>query len=243
MPPRITDGNKKLCSTQSIAELYANGGASKFKSDNINDKIRNLIVRDNLTISTADVSGGLFGYVGTGTRIINSKLYLSDGNQLIKAFNYAGGIVCENHGTIEQCEVGHEGQEQVDIDNQIIENERVAGDYTLFDTEKDEETLDYFIVAIGGIAGYSRNGVILDSYVKANVTKDQSFVSGGIIKKFLLNRRGCQVPVKVESGISILPENKNLRKLGLLPACLKEVHSGALPPTRYKAGDNMPDSL
>ncbi len=165
--------------------LVANNYDSNISYDNLvedyrtnpdSNTIDNILVRNNIVIRTSDNAGGLFGYIGENTLVKNSKFELSD-NQLIKAFNFAGGIVGENHGVIEQCSVEFSDNIQQDIDNRILLNDRENDNYTLFDTQ----TSGDFTVSIGGIAGYSNNGIIIDSYSKANVTKIQSYISGGIL--------------------------------------------------------------
>ena len=139
--------------------------------------IDNLVVKGSLTIRTADNSGGLFGYIGENTLIKNSKFILGD-NQIIRAFNYAGGIVAENHGVIEQCSVALEDTLQETYDNNIIDKtSEQKNNYQLFDKLDSKD----YTVSIGGIAGYSNNGVIIDSYSKINVIKPQAYIAGGII--------------------------------------------------------------
>ena len=143
-----------------------------------NNSIDNLIVKNAITIRTADNSGGLFGYIGEKTLIKNSKFELGD-NQLIKAFNFAGGIVAENHGVIEQCAVAYANSLQDTIDENIIELSDTSNpNVQIFDTTS---TNNDYTVAIGGIAGYSSNGVILDSYSKVNVIKSNAYIAGGLI--------------------------------------------------------------
>jgi len=138
--------------------------------------IDNIVVRNDITIRTADNAGGLFGYVGENTLIKNSKFVIG-GNQLLRAFNFAGGIVAENHGVIESCFVAQSDSIQEEIDRNIVLDNRNSGEYLLFDMVNSND----YSVAIGGIAGYSANGVIIDSYSKINVLKSHAYIAGGII--------------------------------------------------------------
>ncbi len=139
--------------------------------------INNIVAKGDIVISTADNSGGLFGYVGENTAIRNSKLIVSD-NQLIKGFNNVGGIVGENHGIIELCSVAYSDDEQAKYDAKIDSNEMDNGTFNLFDMTDGEP---YYVVSVGGIAGSSENGVIIDSYTTINVVKQLSYIAGGII--------------------------------------------------------------
>ena len=38
-----------------------------------------------------------------------------------------------------------------------------------------------YTVSIGGIAGYSENGVIIDAYSKVNVVKKNAYIAGGLV--------------------------------------------------------------
>lgn len=149
---------------------------SNYRTKSNSSSIDNIVVKNNITISTADNAGGLFGYVSENTHIKNSKFILND-SQLIKAFNFAGGLVGENYGIIEACSIAYDDSKQGDIDNNIALNEREVSSYYLFDMENSS----YYTVAIGGIAGYSHNGVIIDTYSKVNVVKSLSYIAGGIV--------------------------------------------------------------
>lgn len=140
--------------------------------------IDNIVVRNNITIKTADNAGGLFGYISENTRIKNSKFELSSGTQLIKSWNYAGGIVGENHGIIDQCFVAYADAEQEELDATILpEATRDNGTVNLFSMSDG----NFYNVAVGGIAGYSSGGAIIDSYSKASVIQPLAFIAGGIV--------------------------------------------------------------
>lgn len=169
--------NNHAKSIQSLQEV------TDYRSATDGSTINNVVVRNNVNIRTADHAGGLFGYVGYKTVIKNSKFVLN-GNQLIKAFNYAGGLVGENHGIIEQCTIAFDDKTQAGLDKKIVQNNRESGDYLLFANKKSDgsgPSLEDYTVAIGGIAGYSYNGVIIDCYAKVNVVKPRAYIAGGIL--------------------------------------------------------------
>lgn len=170
-----------------LANNYAKGinennelqsdGTLKYRTTEDESSIDSITVGGNITIQTADNAGGLFGYIGENTLIKNSKFELGS-NQLIRASNFAGGIVGENHGIIEQCYVALDDSEQEDIDSTLVGRGNQRDNYIqLFDSLNSST----YTVSIGGIAGYSRNGVILDSYSKVNVTKSRAYIAGGIM--------------------------------------------------------------
>ncbi len=151
---------------------------SDYRSTTTACSIDNIVVRNNITIKTADNSGGLFGYISDNTRIKNSKFELGSGTQLIKSWNYAGGIVGENHGIIEQCFVAYADAEQEEYDATILpETTRDNGTVNLFSMSDG----NFYNVAVGGIAGYSTNGAIIDSFSKASVVQPLAFIAGGLV--------------------------------------------------------------
>jgi len=93
-------------------------------------------------------------------------------------YSRVGGIVGENHGIIEQCTVEFDEETQKAFDDTILSNDSNNGTFYLFDMAEGEP---YYAVAIGGIAGSSENGVIIDSYSKVNVVKSLAYIAGGIV--------------------------------------------------------------
>ncbi len=152
--------------------------AANYRTVSSSSSINNIVVKGNLTIKNADQAGGLFGYLGENTHIKNCKFVLSDSNQLIKSWNYSGGIVGENHGIIEQSFVAYPDAEQAELDATMLPGaERNGGNANIFSMEDGT----FYNVAIGGIVGYSKDGVVIDSYSKANVYQPQAFIAGGLI--------------------------------------------------------------
>lgn len=140
--------------------------------------IDNVVVSGAITIKNADNSGGLFGYLSSNSRIKNCKFEMSSDAQLIKSWNFAGGIVGENYGVIEQCFVSYDEKTQSEYDATMNEGEsRDNGSVNLFYMSDG----DFYNVAVGGIAGYSKGGAIVDSYSKASVIQPLAFIAGGLI--------------------------------------------------------------
>lgn len=140
--------------------------------------IDNVIVSGAITIKNADNSGGLFGYLSSNSRIKNCKFEMGSDAQLIKSWNFAGGIVGENYGVIEQCFVSYDTKTQSEYDATMNEGEnRDNGSVNLFYMSDG----DFYNVAVGGIAGYSKGGAIVDSYSKASVIQPLAFIAGGLI--------------------------------------------------------------
>ncbi len=152
----------------------------EYRTDADSNTIDNITVQGGITISTADNAGGLFGYIGENTHVKNSRFVVSDSGQLLKAYNNVGGIVGENHGIIEKCSVAYADDAQKELDDTILSttDDRVSGTVTLFDADTDTP---YYVVSIGGIAGYSSRGVIIDCMSKVNVVKPLSYIAGGVI--------------------------------------------------------------
>lgn len=139
-----------------------------------NPSIYNITVKGSIEIGHADHAGGLFGYLSADSRIKNCKLELND-NQTIVAWNFAGGIVAENYGIIEQCFVAYDNSTQDAYDQTIgVEGtSRNNGMASLF--------ANSYTVSVGGIAGYTSGGAIVDCFSKVNVVEPLSFISGGLV--------------------------------------------------------------
>ncbi len=167
-----TDTATKLAeSDPNDIEAYRSGSATS--------SITNIVVSGYFKISNADNAGGLFGYLSENSRIKNCRVILSNSEQLIKSRNYAGGLIGENHGIIEQCYVSYMDSEQEEFDKTIGDYSltRNNGKLNLFYQDVD----NFYNVAVGGIAGYSQNGAIIDSYSKVNVIQPNTFISGGLV--------------------------------------------------------------
>ena len=127
------------------------------------------IVVENGGFISAEHAGGLFGYIGENTHVKNSRYMLGkiknsevsadEGfvfQQKIVGSHYAGPIVAENYGMLEQVYVDYVDDYKKAVSDAFNTGSRVEG-----------EILDLFgsnaVVAIGGIAGFSASSIILDS--------------------------------------------------------------------------------
>ena len=76
------------------------------------------------------------------------------------------------------CSVTYDEDEQIEYSEQLLEEDITASNYSIFHMTTGDS---YGLVSIGGIAGYSENGVIIDSYSKVNVLKPTAYIAGGIV--------------------------------------------------------------
>ncbi|MBQ9786250.1 MAG: Ig-like domain-containing protein [Clostridia bacterium] len=141
----------------------------------------------------ADIVGGVFGVVDTHIIISRARFIVGDetSSQQLWGFNFAGGLVGENRGTIMQSFVSMETEEQI-ADDQELHKDNTATNhigYTgLFNGSSN---------AIGGLVGLNRGnssldvsdettqdihrGVIKTSYSRVNVVNKDAQVAGGLI--------------------------------------------------------------
>lgn len=164
--------------------ITSNDDINKHRSTQVG-LINNIVAGGGGRVIGAHV-GGLFGYVGENTHIIKASFIVenttSGDAQLLSGTNYTGGIVGENYGMLEKVYVEHnntvvgstgEGL-QTTYDKNIANGlTDVYGIKTLFGTGVS--------IAVGGIAGYSDNSIILDSYVKVSVINPYAKIAGGLI--------------------------------------------------------------
>ncbi len=145
---------------------------SMFITEQSSAKIMNLTVYGYVQI-VAEHAGGLFGYVGTTSHVKHSTFEIDvETTQNIIGHNFAGGIVAENRGYLEEVYVDANAEDKEELDATLPS---VSYGTTLF-----VDTNNQYPVAIGGIAGYNQ-GAIYNSYSKANVVNSTAFVAGGVI--------------------------------------------------------------
>ena len=155
----------------------------EYHSENSNRNLANITVSENLDIR-ADQSGGLFGGM-INTSLYGSKLQIIEAEnsvlsyQTIFGYNYAGGIVGEMiNSTLDQVNVVHSEEQQLDIDNNISKLNSISKT-DLFKIS-DPNALNVSI-AIGGLAGYSENSAIVFSASKVNVSNQSAKIAGGLV--------------------------------------------------------------
>ena len=69
----------------------------------------------------ADYAGGLFGYFGTNSHLLDGRFYVSDEfEQSIISGYAAGGLVGINFGVINHSVIEHERDAQIAIDEEIF---------------------------------------------------------------------------------------------------------------------------
>lgn len=136
---------------------------------------------------TAEHAGGMFGYIGENTHVKNSRYLLGqiktgaeEGEnavafqQKIIGSHYAGAIVAENYGMLEQVYVDYVDDYKASVAEAFNSGTRVTGEIEdLFGSSA--------VVAIGGIAGYSASSIILDSYTIVDVANAAANIAGGLV--------------------------------------------------------------
>ncbi len=152
-----------------------------------NNLVSKVVVQNGGFVS-AEHAGGLFGYIGENTHVKNSRYLLGQAKngengggenaasfqQKIVGSHYAGPIVAENYGMLEQVSVDYINDYKQDVADAFATGTRVSGEITdLFGSNA--------VVAIGGIAGYTASSIILDSYTIVDVTNATANIAGGLV--------------------------------------------------------------
>lgn len=197
----FTTSNGKTEITNYTEGIETNNTTNRTNPDN--DVISKITVQGGGYIA-AEHAGGLFGCVGEKTLIKNSKYLIGeiikDGDsasddfiQEIRGYNYAGGIVGENFGMLEQVRVEYIDPIQEQIDKNFNTGNTTEG-------EIDNLFGNTTSIAIGGIAGYSgavpskldavnstvnyanqTSAIIIDSYSRANIVNSRAKAAGGLV--------------------------------------------------------------
>ncbi len=168
---------------------YKNPHANTEKFRFANGTIKNITVTGNIDV-TADQAGGMFGYMGYNTHIMDCKVviqeYVDDENsfdyyQHIYGYNRAGGIVAEmNNAVLERVEVVQDEITQSQVDKAI--NNTTPDNISKTDLFTSSNPVSKSVsLVIGGIAGYSKDSIIVDSFNKINVVNINAKVAGGLI--------------------------------------------------------------
>ena len=146
---------------------------TNLSSDPTSGTIRDLTVSGSIVLTGENV-GGVFGYVGANTRVKNIDFVLESTNQAIMARNISGVIVSQLYGIVEKTSVDVEYERREANDTTLPS---VVGITTLFNNGTNSARI------MGGLVGYMKDAIILDSYTKANVMNQNSTVAGGIVGK------------------------------------------------------------
>lgn len=126
-----------------------------------------------------EISGGLFGYVGTNSAIHDVQFELVESSTQNIIANYsAGGIVGENHGLINYAVVSAEKylQEEYDRNKTALELRNMSN--YLFSSTSNTATY------VGGLVGINKDGDITYSYNRANIIAENSRFVGGLVGLF-----------------------------------------------------------
>ncbi len=159
--------------------------------------ISRLTVKDVINV-TGENAGGLFGYVGKNTHIKSSAFVVADPSdannqktQLIKGYNFAGGLVAENHGVLEQVEFGYVGEVATSLDDAIanwnyvlsgtVASNEMPNTRIFWDENDGVNGKGHMVVSIGALVGYQSGGVVIDSYSKVPVVHNYAKIAGGLV--------------------------------------------------------------
>lgn len=184
-------------------KIYKNGEEDATYVDirKASASIQNLIVKNGLEVN-AMISGGMFGYLGgveptaadtskqTGVNnglMVVKDLYLELNNELDQSIYgraYSGGIAGYMYNSVMvESRVEHEESVQDEIDVLInnVDSSKISNN-TLFLSGIGGGNANRNI-AIGGLAGATRQAYIIDSLSKVNVVNNYSFIAGGLVGK------------------------------------------------------------
>lgn len=168
-----------------------------------NSNVDMITVKGDIAI-TGEIVGGVSGYLGANTYILNSQFEVStNDSQHLKGYYVAGGLVGENYGVINLCKVEVNYTSVNAFDNATNNN---TGN-NLFENE------DTNPVYIGGLVGVNYGGYITTSYSKTNVYHHNASYAGGLIG--LATNNG-----KLPENAKDKDDFKNYR-----PTILKEVYT------------------
>lgn len=141
------------------------------------------------------VAGGVIGYQGVGTYIMDAGLTINGGtagnrSHIVGTKFYAGGVIGQANSALSQIFAEHESAIQSTIENNIFNyyngNTGVErGALDLFGTGRDNET--YSQEAVGGLIGLVNGGSLVISYSKVNVVSNTANYAGGVIGKINTN--------------------------------------------------------
>lgn len=180
---KLADALTRLNATQPDTKngardyIFGEDRTSLFITEQSASSIMNLRVYGYVEI-TGEHAGGLFGYVSETSHVKHSTFELDPTTtQRIVGHNFAGGVVAENYGYLEEVYVDASAEARVALDASLPS---VAYGTGLFKEEYTNAQTAIYPTAIGGIAGLSE-GAIYNSYSKANVANANAFVAGGVV--------------------------------------------------------------
>ncbi len=180
----LVANNRDSANAYSNVATAVTADIMQHRPEDASDNVAGITVQGGGFIA-AEQAGGLFGYTGKNTFIRKSKYLVgfdisddeednSEKVQNIRGYNYAGGIVGENHAMLEQVTLEHIASLQASIDESHVKGANSGLKVkNLFGTE--------VAVAIGGLVGYTDQSIIADSFVKVDVINPNAKIAGGVI--------------------------------------------------------------
>ena len=152
-----------------------------------------------LTVTTSDQYAGLFGFIGSGGKVMNVKL---EGVQITSNNQDAnvGGMAGINNGTIENCSVS--GGSVSGYSAGGVVGQQYSGSITLCNSSATVQGTSQ----VGGVVGYTNYGVTLTAcYATGDVTaKDNDtagiFFAGGVVGSNGGNLTACYATGDVTGG-------------------------------------------
>lgn len=130
-----------------------------------------------------EIVGGIMGYMGRKVVSVNDEIRLgTTATMSIIASRVAGGIVGENHGTLQRSYVAHDVTTQETIDQ--AQKLGVFNDLnyrSLFGTPTDGNGTSRNAHFIGGLVGLNMGGTIENSYNKVTVYSPNARAAGGLV--------------------------------------------------------------
>ena len=189
--PRQYDADGQLVGSSRFSDVsYAGGiiGVVDLDKDELNSDIDTSYIgkirfnTNNLTsFIRGEIVGGLYGYVGANSVVSASKLF-ADSSSKLDASRVSGGLVGQNHGTIERSYVSYTEAQQQSIDESISKlNANVTQTYGDSVYSDDMSIFVGNAHFIGGMVGLNISGKISNSYSKINVSQINSMYAGGLV--------------------------------------------------------------
>ena len=158
-----------------------------YKNDYNESRIKNLkVVGDSKVIGAT--AGGVIGLLGARTFATNI-LKITDQNSYIKSARFSGGIVGENHGTLNYARLVYEQNIQDSIDSsRNVGAVNANENYNLFRNDSSSTELSK---AVGGLVGFNlgltigkakiTTGNLTNSYNKVKVYDEKADIVGGLV--------------------------------------------------------------
>ncbi|MBR1925764.1 MAG: hypothetical protein IJ837_02790 [Clostridia bacterium] len=190
IPNKSINDESKLCYAGGIfgvADLTPSDSVIVNKNSFNESRIKNLKVVGASKIIGA-TSGGVFGLLGARTYATDIEK-ITDQNSYIKSARFSGGIVGENHGTLNYARLVYQKAIQDAIDgSSYVGATNTNENYNLF---RNDSSTTEFSKGVGGLVGFNfgltigkeniTTGVITNSYNKVKVYDEKADIIGGLV--------------------------------------------------------------